>query len=158
MSDIPQTFAAIPTLYSGVQFKSRLEARFAEYLDAVPTHWEYERPFYENSWASIQGKTGSYRPDFWLGDLHLYVEIKPKSRLSELELFKQEIYKSEFPWICVDKFDRDLWSILDVSPAFSGALSIHSPGTFVIKKAMDQKNRQRIYLICGSVFLPGAIV
>lgn len=34
--------AAIPTLYNGVQFRSRLEARWAAFFDLIGCAWEYE--------------------------------------------------------------------------------------------------------------------
>ncbi len=53
------TFAAIPTIYKGVQFRSRLEARWAAYWDIVGFHWAYE-PF------DLSG----YIPDFLLSITH----------------------------------------------------------------------------------------
>lgn len=52
------TFAAIPTMYAGVQFRSRLEARWAAFFDLVGWKWEYE-PF------DLEG----YIPDFRLFDI-----------------------------------------------------------------------------------------
>jgi len=58
---------AIPTRYAGVQFRSRLEARWAAFFDIVGWRWEYE-PF------DLKG----YIPDFILS-FHrpLLVEVKP---------------------------------------------------------------------------------
>lgn len=33
---------AIPTIYNGVEFRSRLEARWAVFFDAMRVRWEYE--------------------------------------------------------------------------------------------------------------------
>jgi hypothetical protein len=41
--------AAIPTLYNGVQFRSRLEARWAAFFDLCKWKWEYE-PIDLNGW------------------------------------------------------------------------------------------------------------
>lgn len=49
---------AIPTKYNGVQFRSRLEARWAVFFDHMRFKWRYEpEPFVAPLW-------GSYRPDF----------------------------------------------------------------------------------------------
>lgn len=71
------TIAAIPTKYSGVLFRSRLEARWAVFFDALGIKWQYEAEGY-------QLKDGTrYLPDFRLaipGDAnthHAFVEIKP---------------------------------------------------------------------------------
>ncbi len=40
---------AIPTMYSGVHFRSRLEARWAAYFDLVKITWDYE-PFDFPGW------------------------------------------------------------------------------------------------------------
>lgn len=66
---------AIETRYKGYRFRSRLEARWAVFFDALEIPWEYEPEGFEIS-------TGSrYLPDFKLlpqGEVpDIYVEIKP---------------------------------------------------------------------------------
>ena len=61
---------SIRTIYAGVEFRSRLEARWAVFFDAMGIPWRYEpRRF------PLEGK-GSYLPDFRLWDVY-YVEVKP---------------------------------------------------------------------------------
>jgi hypothetical protein len=60
----------IETLYNGYRFRSRLEARWAVFFDALGIKYEYEREGYETA-------AGYYLPDFWLPDIQTYVEIKP---------------------------------------------------------------------------------
>ena len=61
-----QQYASIPTRYKGVQFRSRLEARWAAYFDILKWKWEYE-PIDLNGWI----------PDFIIkGNNDLLVEIK----------------------------------------------------------------------------------
>lgn len=43
------TIAAIPTVYNGVQFRSRLEARWAAFFDLCGWRWDYE-PLDLNGW------------------------------------------------------------------------------------------------------------
>lgn len=66
----------IQTQYKGYLFRSRLEARWAVFFDALGVRWEYEKEGYE-----LPG--GRYLPDFWLpiNGKHpgsgYWVEIKP---------------------------------------------------------------------------------
>ena len=59
----------IPTTYADVQFRSRLEARWAVFFDALGVPWEYEPE------AFTDGRR-SYLPDFWLPGIG-YFEVKP---------------------------------------------------------------------------------
>lgn len=62
------TIKAIPTTYNNVQFRSRLEARWAAFFDLAGIEWDYE-PFDLDGWA----------PDFLLRTAvgHVLVEVKP---------------------------------------------------------------------------------
>ena len=82
------SIAAIPTTYAGIQFRSRLEARWAVFFDAIGTPWEYEpEAFYIPSFIppdnfsetnrEIAGK--GYLPDFWLPEVGAYFEVKGAS-------------------------------------------------------------------------------
>lgn len=83
------SYAAIPTMYGGVQFRSRLEARWAAMFDLLGWSWEYEP-------IDLNG----YIPDFfvdataaWDGTQkrHL-VEVKPVRLTDQLDdvFFKAE--------------------------------------------------------------------
>jgi hypothetical protein len=61
---------AIETIYKGYRFRSRLEARWAVFFDAVGVPFEYEKEGFD------LGKGAWYLPDFWLPSLKLWVEIK----------------------------------------------------------------------------------
>lgn len=60
----------IETRYKGYRFRSRLEARWAVFFDALGIKWEYEKEGYD------LGEAGWYLPDFWLPKLTTWVEIK----------------------------------------------------------------------------------
>lgn len=62
---------AIPTRYKGYHFRSRLEARWAVWFDAMEIAFRYEPEGFG------LGDAGNYLPDFWLPDLSLWAEIKP---------------------------------------------------------------------------------
>lgn len=64
---------AIETRYKGYRFRSRLEARWAVFFDALGVRWEYEPQGYD------LGDLGWYLPDFFIhGNAHRgpYIEIK----------------------------------------------------------------------------------
>jgi|GEM_PF-1538723 len=60
---------AIETEYAGVRFRSRTEARWAVFFDALGLKWEHEPEAYTD------GRTW-YTPDFWLPELDRFWEVK----------------------------------------------------------------------------------
>ncbi len=64
------TLHAIETIYRGHKFRSRLEARWAIFLDALNIGYRYE---YEG--FDLDGLW--YLPDFWLPRQRVWIEIKP---------------------------------------------------------------------------------
>jgi len=60
----------IQTLYNGYHFRSRLEARWAVFLDCLDLGWRYELEGYV-----VGGEP--YLPDFYLPTLDVFLEIKP---------------------------------------------------------------------------------
>lgn len=83
MSDIK----AIETQYKGYRFRSRLEARWAVFFDALGIRWKYEPEGYD------LGKAGWYLPDFWIPDLEFHVEIKPEGTVNAADLRKLNAFK-----------------------------------------------------------------
>lgn len=67
---------AIQTEYHGYLFRSRLEARWAVFFDALGLKWEYEAEGYELP-------SGRYLPDFKLPDYRMFVEVKPQPPLRD---------------------------------------------------------------------------
>lgn len=63
---------AIETVYKGYRFRSRLEARWAVFFDALGVEWEYEKQGFD------LGAGRYYLPDFWLPKLGAWAEVKPK--------------------------------------------------------------------------------
>lgn len=66
----------IETTYNGYRFRSRLEARWACFLDALALPYAYEAEGYD-----LDGLW--YLPDFWLPTLNCWVEIKGQKPNSE---------------------------------------------------------------------------
>jgi hypothetical protein len=69
---------AIETLYKGYRFRSRLEARWAVFFDALGVDWQYEPQGYE-----VGGQR--YLPDFWL---HMLGWVEVKGSLNRAGLVK----------------------------------------------------------------------
>lgn len=67
---------AIDTEYKGFRFRSRLEARWAVFMDAMGVQYEYEPEGYD-----LDGIR--YLPDFWLPLLKAHLEIKPMAPTDE---------------------------------------------------------------------------
>lgn len=74
------TIKAIETRYAGCRFRSRLEARWAVFFDALGIRWEYEPEGFELS-------AGWYLPDFLLPDCGTWIEVKG----SEADLDKERL-------------------------------------------------------------------
>lgn len=61
----------IPTTFQGVQYRSRTEARWAVFFDALGLSFSYEPERIELSTGEI------YIPDFFIDDFQAYFEVKP---------------------------------------------------------------------------------
>lgn len=59
----------IETRYDGCLFRSRTEARWAVFFNALDLRWEYEKEGYVLP-------SGAYLPDFFLPEGNLWVEVK----------------------------------------------------------------------------------
>lgn len=64
-----EEFRSRPTLYRGIQMRSRIEARWAVIFDFFSLRWEYEPEHYSLP-------VGNYLPDFWLEGQDCWIEIK----------------------------------------------------------------------------------
>lgn len=61
----------LETIYGGVSFRSRLEARWAVFFDSLKITWHYEEEGFRLSPSLC------YLPDFWFPRLAFFIEIKP---------------------------------------------------------------------------------
>lgn len=86
---------AIPTKYAGVQFRSRLEARWAAFFDMVGWPWEYE-PF------DLPGYIPDFavRPNF--NESFMLFEVKPYTEIDEFDL---EFFKIRMASVGSKNFD-----------------------------------------------------
>lgn len=87
---------AIPTRYAGCHFRSRLEARWAVFFDAMGIPWQYEPQGFEVTWRT-SGWRRNYLPDFYLpfvGRSGLWAEV----RGSEATLDRQLLLAATVPY------------------------------------------------------------
>jgi hypothetical protein len=79
---------AKPTMYKGILFRSKLEARWAAFFDALPVVWEYEP-----RWFNL--KSGNYLPDFRVvypyRDTVRWFEVKPNLHSVEREQWQKYV-------------------------------------------------------------------
>lgn len=61
-----------PTIYRGILFRSRLEAKWAIMMDFIGINFVYEPKRFKT-------ELGYYLPDFWLSDLGVWLELKPST-------------------------------------------------------------------------------
>ena len=78
------TIKPIETLYNGMRFRSRLEARWAVFFDALGMKYEYEPEGY-----ALQNGS-AYLPDFYLPTEGMFAEVKPEREGAIDELKKVE--------------------------------------------------------------------
>lgn len=64
-------YRGLETNYNSYRFRSRLEARWAVFFDALRLPYRYEPEGFD------LGNGVYYLPDFWLPGLQLWVEVKP---------------------------------------------------------------------------------
>lgn len=82
---------AIPTKYNGIQYRSRLEARWAVFFDSLNIWAQYE-PFE----IFNESRSKSYLPDFWLGvigfEQEYLIEVKPITPNDDYLNYLKSIY------------------------------------------------------------------
>lgn len=82
----------IETHYNGYCFRSRLEARWAVFFDALGIKYEYEKEGFELESTVFPGTKLYYLPDFYLPELKCWVEIKPADDLTDDDILKYVIF------------------------------------------------------------------
>lgn len=82
---------ARPTTHRGIQMRSRLESKFARYLDSMSVEFKYEP-------RAFSGKSGEYLPDFQLTEVEvpLFVEVKPTFR--DIAAVERGMERMEIIW------------------------------------------------------------
>ena len=130
---------AIETQYKGYLFRSRLEARWAVFFDALGLVWEYEPDGFD------LGVFGWYLPDFWLPGLDCYAEVKPK-KFTEKEWNKCNALSH--PCLLLDGIpDHRAWAVTD-----SGDYIWYSSGLPYRRVCLDMSAyKGRIWYLFGEL-------
>lgn len=100
---------AIETYYKGYRFRSRLEARWAVFFDALRIEWQYESEGYELS----NGE--HYLPDFFLPTFSdgMYCEVKPDG--GDFSKARKFCFDSGHSiWLCEGTPDFKVYTVLKV--------------------------------------------
>ena len=105
---------AIDTEHNGYRFRSRLEARWAVFFDAIGVRYSYE----------CEGFTYSnerYLPDFYLPEFQCFIEIKPRT----YEVDAPDLVRS----LCVQSLMQSRGMVLFVveGDPWPDEYSIHTP-------------------------------
>lgn len=66
---------SVKTRYGDYVFKSKLEAKWAVFMDLLGVSYEYEK--YKGV-VGVNFFEYAYMPDFILNDIEIFVEIKPR--------------------------------------------------------------------------------
>lgn len=118
----PSRLLAIPTIYKGVTFRSRLEARWAAFFDEMDEPWEFEPEGFELP-------SGRYLPDFWLPKFQIngyspgtYWEVKPSVDAIDEDKIRDLVSLSRRP-CCVS-----------IGPPWDGQKINFIPKTYVEKR------------------------
>ena len=80
---------AKPTEYAGRTFRSRTEARWAVFFDALGLVWEYEEHGHD---LTVGKRRVSYLPDFYLTDLGWWVEVKGDPQRLDVRLLVDAVH------------------------------------------------------------------
>lgn len=144
-------FTPIETHYKGYKFRSRLEARYAVFFDAMREEWEYEPQGYSLP-------SGFYLPDFFLPRLKLFVEVKG-AKPSD---WGDDDYPSwrhcKAVQLCEDLYEQG-WEGLDEDDFYHHAVAI----TFGLPPLSFEQPRDNVWVYCfdtsdgsaGQIWWPG---
>lgn len=102
---------AIETVYKGYRFRSRLEARWAVFFDAMNIEWQYEVEGYKLKDGTL------YLPDFFFPEWNIHGEVKGRPvEYSDLNKIFQ---------FCVEDKHLLIFNSYPMSPDFGSGGIIH---------------------------------
>lgn len=94
---------AIETRYADCRFRSRTEARWAVFFDALGIAWEYEKEGFDLP-------SGKYLPDFWLPKERVWAEVKGGDfTWSEIRKCRELVEMTERPCLMLDGQPRGVF-------------------------------------------------
>ena len=102
---------ALNTNYKGYRFRSRLEARWAVFLDRMKIRYSYEP-------VGVELPSGlCYLPDFYLPDFNMFIEVKgPLVGEKDTQKIIEFVKESRVPVILLDS-DPDMSMYSTITPS-----------------------------------------
>lgn len=140
-------YAPKPCKYNGIQYRSRLEARYAAFFEFIGWNYDYEPCEFE-----LKG----WMPDFYISNLELLVEVKPYSQWSDdlmnkikphsstlrCGIFAEQIYADESAYYLGKEFNRKPDPVLiDVTIPYRGNYN-----QWVIRNLWKESQNKVMYL------------
>lgn len=110
----------INTHYNGYWFRSRLEARWAVFLDEVRVKWGYEVQGFRLNFRNRNKKGRNYLPDFYLQDIEtpwskstaMWIEIKGVMKEKSKKRCRDLAIESECPVLLIQGDPMDYTATL----------------------------------------------
>lgn len=107
---------AIKTKYANIEFRSRLEARWAVFFDELVIPWEYEYECFDLEFCW-------YLPDFYLPSCNTWIEIKPYASYEAVEkCIALSKYTNESVILICGSLFRDQYICFPFSSDFEGSV------------------------------------
>lgn len=135
---------AIETVYKGCRFRSRLEARWAVFFDALGVEWEYEPQGFEKQMA--WGGSVRYLPDFYLPRTETWVEVKGSLSLEDtMKMRHMVVSRSPLPGLddSANSEGRGLL-VLGPIPEFQNVWPAH---TLVVQEPSGGVGQRRVFFM-----------
>lgn len=131
---------AIETLYNGHRFRSRLEAKWAVFFTRLGLKFEYEKEGFEIPALSDSfGQTipaHRYLPDFWLPELHTWIEVKPDPFNSDYAIRMAAVFRYLGGGFVV-------WGLPNGCPREHLGQPVNSPWGNLVHRALHELAMQR---------------
>ena len=134
------TITPIQTVYNGYRFRSRLEARWAVFFDAIGMKYEYEPEGYD------LGGGVRYLPDFYLPESNCFAEVKANEptqaeldKMRRLVFLKRKMYPKDLEEISEEGVEAAIQRIID-------GFYLNSSGIFFIGVPNYQSTNQIILI------------
>lgn len=127
----------IETIYRGYKFRSRLEARWASFLDALREPWEYEKEGYRVQW--FNEPEAYYLPDFWLPRFDAFLEVKGAPPTDAERNLCRALMADKYPVVLAHGVPGDHFLevfITEACDASGGFVSVS--GCFAMHREKDQ--------------------
>lgn len=97
----------IPTIYKGINMKSKLESKIAMFLDVLNIKWQYEPKKF------LLSNGTPYIPDFYLTELKIWIEVKGLILKHNKEISKRFCKENKTELLIISNIDTMWFSSKD---------------------------------------------